>query len=239
MFTYMVYDCAIIKAIPNPKVVQSGKIEYCKGWDDIEGMGISCIGARIVNVNNTEYEFYDTAFVDDSLVDELDGQLDNFEAFDLCLENVHCIVGFNNNHFDDKLLNANGYKIPFGVINYDILAEIWEGAGLSRTFEYPSHTGFSLDAICSANGIGKKTGTGELAPILWQNNKKNEVISYCKNDVKLTDALFRLIQQKGEIIDPRQFNDKFKYYNPNFEFKPIKVKTISDILGLKDIGETK
>ena len=55
----------------------------------------------------------------------------------------------------------------------------------------------------------------------------------CINDIKLTRELFDLIQDKGEIIDPRINNFYFKKYNPEFVFKPIKVKRLKDLVWIE------
>lgn len=208
----LIYDCEIIKAIPDTNKVNLGHIEYCKGWDDFENMCISVIGTTQGTFGDSKHCKYE------------------LERFQDDLYTTDALVGFNNQHFDDNLIKANGFSIPDDIINYDILAEIWEGAGLGRVFVYPSHAGFSLDAICIANGLGEKTGTGANAAILWQQGKEKEVIDYCMHDIKLTKDLFDLIQETGEIKDPREDNFYFKKYNPEFEFKPIKVKRLKDLV---------
>lgn len=212
----IIYDCEIIKAIPDINKVNLGHIEYCNGWGDFENMGISVIGVNFISEEG-DGVFSHTCDKD-------------LETFQDGLDVTDVLVGFNNQHFDDNLIKANGFTIPENVINYDLLAEIWEAADLGRTFVYPTHTGFSLDAICKANGIGEKTGTGANAAILWQQGKKQEVIDYCENDIKLTRELFDLIQEKGEIIDPRIDNYYFNKYNPGFEFKPLKVRKLKDLV---------
>lgn len=225
----LIYDSEIIKCIPDPRKINLAHLEYCEGWEDHKNMGISVIGTYRFN-KKYNFEAYE-AFSEDYInINNLDFNTAEIEDFDMILSYIDVIVGFNNQHFDDNLLKANGFIIPENVINYDLLAEIWEAAGLGRTFEYPSHTGFSLDAICRANGLGEKSGTGTLAPELWQKGKKQEVIEYCMNDIKLTKALFDLIQEKGEIRDPRQYNKYFIKYNPDFEFKPLKVKKLKDLV---------
>lgn len=213
----IIYDCEIIKAIPDINKVNLGHIEYCNGWDDFENMGISVIGVNILDDN------FD-------LVSNHNIAINNLDIFQLGLNGTDVLVGFNNQHFDDNLIKANGFTIPEDVVNYDILAEIWEAAGLGRTFVYQTHAGFSLDAICKANGIGEKTGSGANAAILWQQGKTQEVIDYCENDIKLTRQLFDLIQDKGEIVDPRIDNYYFNKYNPEFEFKPLKVRKLKDLV---------
>lgn len=216
MKTILIYDCEIIKAIRDPKKVDLAHIEYCNGWDDYENMGISVIGVNYITLG----------------LDKVFNHTINtgIKAFQKGLDVTDVLVGFNNQSFDDKLLKANGFIIPDTITNYDLLAEIWEGAGLGREFVYPTHAGFGLDAICKANGLGEKSGDGANAAVLWQKGKYQEVIDYCENDIKLTRKLFDLIQETGEIKDPREDNFYFKKYNPDFEFKTIKVRKLSELL---------
>ena len=214
----LIYDCEIIKSIRDQKKVDLAHIEYCNGWDDYENMGISVIGVN---------------FIDEDLRDEVFSHNcdKGLETFQDGLYVADVLVGFNNQSFDDNLIKANGFIIPDNVVNYDLLAEIWEGAGLGREFVYPTHAGFGLDAICKANGLGEKSGDGANAAVLWQKGKHQEVIDYCENDIRLTRKLFDLIQETGEIKDPREDKVYFKQYNPDFEFKPIKVRKLSELLG--------
>ena len=215
----LIYDCEIIKAIRDPKKVDLAHIEYCNGWDDYENMGISVIGVNVIDKNDS----FD-------LISNHNIAKDNISEFQMGLNGAEVLIGCNNQSFDDKLLKANGFVIPETIVNYDLLAEIWEGAGLGREFVYPTHAGFGLDAICKANGLGEKSGDGANAAILWQKGKHQEVIDYCENDIKLTRKLFDLIQEKGEIKDPREDNFYFKKHNPDFIFKPIKVRTLEELI---------
>lgn len=219
----LIYDCEIIKAIRDPKKVDLAHIEYCNGWDDYENMGISVIGVNAIFDDIDEVTNFNT-LLNNNVMEQLN-------AFQYGLNVTDVLVGFNNQSFDDKLLKANGFIIPDTIINYDLLAEIWEGAGLGREFVYPTHAGFGLDAICKANGLGEKSGDGANAAILWQKGKHQEVIDYCENDIRLTRKLFDLIQETGEIKDPREDNFYFKKHNPDFEFKPIKVRKLSELIG--------
>lgn len=83
-------------------------------------------------------------------------------TFQIGLNGTEVLVGFNNQSFDDKLLKANGFTIPENIVNYDLLAEIWEGAGLGRTFIYPTPAGF---------GLGEKSGDGQM--LLYYGKKVN------------------------------------------------------------------
>jgi hypothetical protein len=50
----------------------------------------------------------------------------------------------------------------------------------------------------------RKSGTGELAPVLWQQGRHMDVVDYCLRDVMLTRRLFlRAMQNDGAIKHPR------------------------------------
>ena len=133
----IVYNCEIKKAIRDSRggYIQPG-IEYCAGWHDFENMGISCTCA------------YETAqhryrvFCDDNMRD-----------FQSLIDRADTLIGFNNIAFDNRMLRANGIEIKDQKC-YDILAEIWEAAGLTRYFQYPSHIGYGLDEMIRVNFEG-------------------------------------------------------------------------------------
>lgn len=178
----LVYDCEIVKAIPSSKEKPVSGIEYCNGWRDFQNMGISVIGAY--DYESDRYR----VFLEDG-----------FEEFrDLVQERT--AVAFNGRAFDDQLITANG--MPPSV-TYDPLVEIWAGAGLGPTFEFPTHGGYGLDAVCHANFGIRKTGNGAMAPILWQQGKHGRVIDYCLQDVKMERMLLDQIIATGRIMCPK------------------------------------
>ena len=59
---------------------------------------------------------------------------------------------------------------------------------------------YKLDAIARANGMAK-SGDGQMAPLLWQQGKRQEVIDYALNDVRITRDILKL-GLKGELVDP-------------------------------------
>ena len=183
----VVYDIEIIKAIQGKNEDRLEGIEYCNGWHDHEGMGISVIGA------------YD--FVEDRYRTFCE---DNITEFLALVDNRKVRISFNGVGFDDKVINS---CITCGVSllkdHYDILREIWLHRGLNPDrFNWRTHGGFGLDAMCQANGLGGKTGNGALAPVQWQRGQIGSVIDYCLQDIKLTKDLFVLSQQ-GKIKSPK------------------------------------
>jgi hypothetical protein len=192
----IVYDCEIIKAILGKKDLPLQHIEYCRGWDDHAGMGISCICAY--DCEESCYRVF---------------LKDNFGEFQDLVNAHDFIVGFNSIAFDNRLCAANGITVPENK-SYDLLQEIWVAAGLSPSFQYPSHTGYGLDAVCHANFGLRKTGNGALAPVDWQRGRHGKVIDYCLQDVRMTKKLLE-ISLLGEIVDPRNLNKTLRLRNPH------------------------
>jgi hypothetical protein len=179
---YIVYDLEIIKAIPGKGLIEG--IQYCSGWRDYEGMGISVIG----------YQWWDKepshCLSAERFLDELNHP-DRPEDF--------VMIGFSNKSFDDKLLAAHGVH---GTLHrYDLLEEVRIAAGFKAHFQSVlKGYSYKLDKIAQANGTAK-TGSGELAPILWQQGKRQDVIDYCQMDVTITTQMLKL-GFAGELIDP-------------------------------------
>lgn len=173
----LVFDTEIIKAILGKDEEQIPGIEYCEGWKDFVGMGISVVGV---------YDFVENkfrVFLEDNL-NELQSLIDN-RAF---------VIGFNNESFDNKLLAAHGINIPEEK-SFDLLKAIKEITGTNK--------GLGLGAICKANFSTYKTGDGAFAPILWQQKQYGKVIDYCLNDVNMTLNILNRIIEIGYLVDPR------------------------------------
>lgn len=180
-----VYDIEIVKGIADKKSPTIPGIEYCAGWNDHANMGISVIGV---------YDYLE----DRSRV----FLKDNFADFVALVNTRDIAVSFNGIGFDNKVITHGGCDIS-ETKSYDLLAEIWAASGLARTFSYPTHIGFGLDAVCSLNFGTTKSGSGALAPVLWQQGRFGEVIDYCLNDVALTKQLFDAVLRGDSIISPK------------------------------------
>ena len=178
----LIFDAEIIKAILNKKDEPIPGIEYCKGWGDFKGMGIS-----VVCVYDTKEDKYRVFLAD------------NLEALQTLIDECDFIVGFNNNTFDNKLLLAHGINIPVEK-SYDIFAGIKEATGTMK--------GLGLEAVHEANFGIKKDGNGAFAPILWQEKIYGEFIDYCLNYVKMTLKVFWEIVHTGSIVDPRNTENR-------------------------------
>jgi DEAD/DEAH box helicase domain-containing protein len=183
----LIYDCEIINLIDTGKTPRLDGYSYCNGWRDYNNMGISVIGTFILKPNVTIYGF--THPFDADLVQKF------FDSFDT-------IIGLNSKGFDDKLLSYNGIEVE---TTYDLLEEIRYAAYSSRSWEdCPKGYSYKLDLIAQANGMAK-SGSGELAPKLWQDGLCQEVIDYCLHDCEITAHLLEL-GLKGKLIDPNTGN---------------------------------
>lgn len=178
----IIYDCEIIKAIPMKNVKNDPLYEYCKGWGDKKGMGISCI----CTYDYIEKQY--AVFLED-----------NFSVFQELVNSAPFIAGFNNKMFDDKLCEANKISIDSNK-SIDVKLMIQRAFGKLGN---KRRAGFELDNLCKLNEIKSKTeDDGAFAPKLWQDGKKGRVISYCLNDVFMLKSLFDKILLKKPIIGP-------------------------------------
>jgi hypothetical protein len=177
----IVYDAEIASCIPDPMQDPVPGLVYCEGWQDFKGMGISVVCAYVADERMVR------VFLEDNLATFAE------------LTRDRVLVGFNNQGFDDHLLEAFGIATAG---SYDVLAEIRAVADGSRTYiKGVTRAGRKLDDVCAANlgGANRKTGDGAFAPVLWQQGKRGQVIDYCLKDVLL---LAKLIAKLPSLIDP-------------------------------------
>ena len=212
MAKLLIYDTEIKHMILGRNEQLQPGIRYCNGWTDYTGMGISVLCA---------YEF-DTANQNEGTMHTLQPEDDKAHADHLqgLISRAEYIVGFNNHSFDDKLLAANGVKIPESK-SYDIYMQVLYATGWQQGSYRPG--GYKLDLIARANGIpGKGEVSGALAPIMWQQGKIQEVYDYCAADVLMTLGVLRTILAKNLICPNRQV--------------VLPVKTPSEVLGSVQVG---
>lgn len=167
----IIYDCEIKRCIPQKGKDNNPDFEYCQGWTDYIGMGISVVCVYEFS-NDTMHTFdfknpFHTRNLQELFTDTL------------------CAVGFNNHHFDNKLLNAHGFVVPQ---SYDMFEEIKKQRG-----QYPK--GYNLDAIAKANNVAGKAEIegGALAPILYQRGEFERLNEYCRQDVRMTADVYRMV----------------------------------------------
>ena len=183
----IILDVEIKKAILGRNETPIEGIEYCGGWRDFAGMGISCVCTYDIVTHLSR------VFLEEDLI-ELAKYLQGKRT-----------AGFNTRRFDLPLLEANGVQ-PCWLepdSHYDILEEIWLALGLNPDkFNPRTHGGWGLDAVCQATLGIKKTGHGALAPVWWQQGKRGKVIDYCLNDVWMEGSLLlHIINNSGLVTN--------------------------------------
>ncbi len=176
----IIYDCEIKNAIPDKNEQLRPNINYCKGWTDFLGMGISVISVYDYHVGQFRI------FCEDNLSD-----------FAALIDDSDHVIGFNQIHFDNKLIAAHGIEFDPRK-NWDLYVEAKGAAGADKYAK-----GYKLDDFVFVNFRIRKKQSGAFAPILWQQGKMGQVIDYGLTDTWLTKKCIDLIVETGAILDPR------------------------------------
>lgn len=177
----IVYDCETKKPVPPSRSQELWipGIEYCKGWTDYTGMGISVISVFEFNTDTMH------TFDPDNIFHQ--------EKFQKMLDESICVVGFNNRRFDDNLIRNNGFILP-DELTYDIYASIQHIKG-----KYAKDC--NLSNLAQVNRLGGKKGSGALAPVLYQRGQIEELHAYCNDDVYKTKELYIRVLE-ARLLDP-------------------------------------
>ena len=169
-------------------------------------MGISCIG--VYESRQDRYRMF--------LGDNMDQVIALFRD---TIKGGGIIVAFNSFNFDNKLVVANldiseGFLKP--EYHYDILREIWISKSLDPdVFNFETHGGYGLDAVCEETIGTRKTGHGAHAPVDWQRGNIGAVIDYCLMDVWNETELFKFILKYGFIRSPKAPYNKIFLRHPS------------------------
>lgn len=187
----IVFDVEIEKAILGRGEEPTAGIEYCNGWRDFKGMGISVVTTYDINTHLTR------VFLKEDLPELFEYLRDKPTA------------GFNTRRFDIPLLMTHWLALgldSIGCPHYDMLEEIWIALGLNPDkFNPKTHGGWGLDAVCGETLGLHKTGNGALAPVWWQQGKRGKVIDYCCNDSWMEAQLLKHIIANNGVVK-RPFN---------------------------------
>ena len=96
------------------------------------------------------------------------------------LEKADRIIGYNSEHFDLPILH-NYYPGDLSVINHlDIMKKIKESVGVR----------LKLNDIAMATLDMEKSADGLQAIKWWKEGKMDEIIKYCKDDVRITKDIY-------------------------------------------------
>ncbi len=196
----VVYDLEIKNCIQGKNEERDSNYEYCNGWTDYKGMGISSLVAY--DFNARRYRIFGD---------------ENKKEFDELVDNSKFVVGFNSNKFDNKVVQACWGINILQERSFDIMKEI-----IKTVFDTENtnahHKGFGLNATVKANfnNVGK-SGHGANAPRLYQDGKLMELVDYNLEDVRITKMLFLQILNFGFIIDPRDNNNIIRFHSKKLD----------------------
>lgn len=175
----LTFDIEIRNKIPMRSEKIDPHFEYCEGWGDYAGMGISFLGAH--TSWDDKITFYD------------ENNLHKFD--DLCFE-ADIITGYNILGFDIPLFKATYERLEFSKFPsysekiYDIFQDIRKAK---------RSAGWKLDQVAKATLGWTKSGDGAQAPELWQRGKYAELINYLAQDVRVEAALFQHVLEHGTV----------------------------------------
>ena len=143
------------------------------GWHRADLMGISC--AVLYDSETDDYETY--------LEDRATEFIDRLQQVDL-------VVGFNICKFDYRVLN--GYTdFDFTTLpTLDLLVSIHERLGYR----------LSLQRLAMATLGAEKTADGLQALKWWREGRIDEIVAYCREDVRLTRDLYWHGRDKGFLL---------------------------------------
>ena len=143
------------------------------GWHRADLMKISCAVLYDSSVDNY------LTFMEN----EVPQLIERLERFD-------CIVGFNIKRFDYKVLSGYSTFDFMRLPTLDILEEVHRHLGYR----------LSLNHLANVTLGSAKTGDGLQALRWWKKGKIKELVAYCREDVRLTLALFRYGYEQGYLL---------------------------------------
>ena len=143
------------------------------GWHRADLMGISCV--VLYDSKTDAYETYLEAEV---------------EALIQRLRQAERVVGFNIKRFDYRVLSGYSDFDFFSLPTLDLLANIHERLGYR----------LSLQRLATATLGAKKTADGLQALRWWRQGRIDEIVAYCREDVRLTRDLYRHGRDKGYLL---------------------------------------
>jgi DEAD/DEAH box helicase domain-containing protein len=153
------------------------------GWHRADQMGISC--AVLYDSRKQAYLSFGE--------DQVQEFIDSLHQFDL-------VIGFNIKRFDYRVLS--GYsKINFARINtLDILEDIHNLLGFR----------LSLAHLAEITLNAEKTADGLQALQWWKEGRMDEIIAYCRQDVRLTRDLYLYGQKNGYLLFSNKAGEKMR-----------------------------
>ena len=122
---------------------------------------------------------------------------DHMEELFRHLEKADLVVGFNIKRFDYKVLSGYSDFDFRSLPTLDILEEV------------KNHLGYrlSLNHLANVTLGSRKTGDGLQALQWWKSGNIEDLVAYCREDVRLTATLFRFGCEKGYLLFSNKAGD--------------------------------
>lgn len=143
------------------------------GWNKAEKMGVSC--AVLYDSKNDVFQEY--------LQDDMDRLCRDLQQCDL-------VVGFNIIRFDYKVLSGVSAFDFYSLPTLDILMTVHKRLGYR----------LSLDHLAKETLGIRKSADGLKALEWWKEGKLDKIISYCRQDVKVTRDLYLYGRDKRYLV---------------------------------------
>lgn len=147
--------------------------EVAGGWSNVAGMKLAC--AVVYDVERDAYFTYREEDVRDLLAR---------------LKAASLVVGFNSRRFDYAVLQPYADFFLGNLPTLDLLEEVQKRTTLR----------VSLSDLCRCTLGADKTADGLQAVKWWREGRYEEVIAYCREDVRLTHDLWKFGREKGYVL---------------------------------------
>jgi DEAD/DEAH box helicase domain-containing protein len=119
------------------------------------------------------------------------------------IEECDMLIGYNSNHFDIPLLNKYYPGDLTKIKSLDILEEIRKSFGRR----------VKLDDVVKATLGQSKSADGLQAVVWWRQGRKQEVIDYCIQDVKVTRDVYDYALKNNKLkVDNKGIIEEIIYY---------------------------
>jgi DEAD/DEAH box helicase domain-containing protein len=144
------------------------------GWSNLPGMRLSC--AVVYDVDQDKYYVY---------------REESVQALIAHLKASTQVIGFNSLRFDYGVLQGYAAFPLASLPTLDLMVEIQKKLNHRLSLAHlAQHT----------LGGAEKSADGLLAVQWWREGKYDQVIEYCKMDVKLTHDLWKYGREKGHVL---------------------------------------
>ena len=143
------------------------------GWHRAKKMGVSC--AVLFDSRENAYLNF--------LEDQVDEFIDRLNQFDV-------VIGFNIKRFDYRVLSGYSKTNFSRLCTLDILEDVYEHLGFRLSLAHLAE--ITLNARKSADGL--------QALKWWQQGRIDEILEYCRQDVRITHDLYLYGQQNGYLL---------------------------------------